>query len=230
MADDDRDRDLQLAAACAAGDDAAVEAFHRAFGDMIRFIARQAVGPDGAEDLTQQVFARLLVSEDDTPPRIATFTGSGSLRGFVRMAASRMAIDATRAERSRARHTGASDGGVVAPTVDPDVVELEAFQPRLSAALTAAFGSLTTLERRALRMRFVLGFSPSRAARALGVHENSVSRIVLRARQRLMDAIQRDPEMPTHPSDLVALAKLLDVSIARYLESNPDVGASGGDA
>lgn len=221
--EDERLSELYLAFACAEGDEAAVTAFTQGFGGLIHQIARKAIGDASADDVVQRFLTHFLVSDGEEPPRIAKYQGSGTLRGFVRMASSRFAIDALRSERVR-QSPPPVEGSDSVDTID--VLALDAVRERMGYLLGDALRALKPMERRVLRLRFVLGFSVRRTAQALGVHENSVPRLVARARQRLLEHVQQDPEMPSHPSGLVAAAQVLDVSVSRYLQSNPGVGTS----
>jgi RNA polymerase sigma-70 factor len=222
--DDERLAELCLAIACGEGDEAAVAHFTQTYADEVRRVAQRAVGNANADDLAQRVLTRLLVPSSHAPPRIASFLGSGSLRGFVRMTSSRVAIDALRANKVHPEDRSVS---ALADRDDAfEQLELAEVRDRMSVALGDALRTLKPLERRVLRMRFVLGFSVRRTAMALDLHHNSVSRLVARARERLLDHLHQDPDLPTHPSGLVAVAEALDVSVSRYLESHPEIGAS----
>ena len=74
-------------------------------------------------------------------------------------------------------------------------------------------------------MRYVLGLSVARTAEALGVHQVSVSRLVTRARARVLERVQHELERiggaPASEA-LAALVRSLDLSVARWLRTHVD--------
>ncbi|MBV1860205.1 MAG: sigma-70 family RNA polymerase sigma factor [Nannocystaceae bacterium] len=225
----ERLEELYLACACAGGDEAAISAFDQVHSPQIRRVARQFFSGPDAEDFTQLALAHLLVRRNERPARIAAYMGSGPLGAFIRMSVSRLAIDKQRlASPPRTVPLGVLED-VLADHVDAyEVVAGVQMRSQLTKALGEALRKLRPIERRALRMRFVLRFSLARTGLALGIHELSVSRVVARARSRVLAELARSPSLPKSPSLLVALARTLDVSISRLLQTQPENESSDG--
>lgn len=212
-------RDIYLAEACLAGDSAAAALFVSRFRQDVRTAVQRVARAFSSEDLVQRVIMELIVTRDGAPPRIAGYRGSGSLRGFVRMVASRIAIDERR--KGEGRPVVPEDPLEVGPEL-LGFVDRTLLATEMEALLKSALGGLPELERRALRLRFGLGFSAPRTARILGVHTNSVSRLVARARRRVLEQVINLGTLPTDPSSLVALARFVDLSVDRLLASSSE--------
>lgn len=222
---DERLSDLYLVCACAEGNASAIAAFDERHTPQIRRVAVQFFAGPNADDFVQQALAHLLVPRQDRPPRVAAYAGSGSLGAFVRMVTSRLAIDRQRVASPAPADLPRSLEDLLTDRVDAfDVVAAAEARTQLTEALGRALRNLAPIERRALRMRFVLQFSLARTGKALGVHELSVSRMVARARSRVLAELTASSVLPDSPAVLANLARSLDLSISRLLESNPDLG------
>ena len=221
--DDERLDDLVLAWACAWGSAAAIERFREAHIAMIKGIGARVFDAVPMDDFEQKVMTHLLVREGEGPPRIGRYGGRGPLRAFVRMAVSRLAIDLRRA--GGVQPTPASDlDKRMRDELDPDdaLVTAEA-KALFRDAIKHALEGLRPAERRALRMRYVMGFSVARTAEALQMHEVSVSRLVTRVRNQIADRVHKElaerGEAP-ETGELARLARSLDVSVARWLQTH----------
>ncbi len=222
--DDRRLDDIVLARACARGSPSAVDKFVSTHQELLRAVGVQSMRPDERDDFQQHVLTHLLVQQGNTAPRVEQYRGRGTLRAFVRMVASRLAIDL---KRARGNESTASDlGAWIVEELDPDeALESAEVRTMVSEALIRALRGLKPPERRALRMRYVLGFSVARTAEALGIHEISVSRLVTRVRTRLLQQVRDElsrGDTSVEPGVLAALARTLDVSLARWLQTNID--------
>jgi RNA polymerase sigma-70 factor, ECF subfamily len=224
--DDERLADLVLALACAAGDGAATTLFVERYGGDISRTARR-VGATG-DDFVQHALTHLLVGGDQGP-RIGRYAGRGRLQSFVRMVTSRLAIDLVRAESAR-RPTEA-DAMAAAPLGDPlSTLEEAEGAEHVASALGAIFAELRPVERRVLRMRYLLGFSVSRTSVALGIHEVSVSRMITRVRARILERLRTtladDASDGVQAAALASIVRSLDVSIAGWLRTHPTAEAA----
>ena len=94
--------DTYLAAACAAGDGAAIRVLDDELVARVPAMVRRVDGsPAFAEDICQQLRIRVLVREGDAIPRIARYTGDVPLSAWMRVIALRLALNAKRGVRSR---------------------------------------------------------------------------------------------------------------------------------
>src|SRR5215471_11849603 len=80
-----RTSDLYLACACASGDSGGIAAFDRECLSVLdEVLPRLRMGPDLIAEVKQRLRRTLLVG-DEGPPRIVGFSGSGALRGWLRV-------------------------------------------------------------------------------------------------------------------------------------------------
>ncbi|MBV1862009.1 MAG: sigma-70 family RNA polymerase sigma factor [Nannocystaceae bacterium] len=216
--------DIVLALSCARGSETAADRFVADFGQMIRAVANRSLEATERDEYHQSVLMHLLVDRADKPAGVALYRGRGSLRAFVRVTASRLAIDLRRARGVEPKVLELR--AEMAQQLDPEtVVESAELKELVVAALGHALRNLKPGERRALRMRYVLGLSVARTAEALGIHEISVSRLVSRVRAQVLEQVQTELARGTNRLDqgvLAALAESLDFSVARWLQTNLD--------
>ncbi len=180
--------DLYLAGACARGETAAIAAFQRSYaGELAAAFARLAIGGSDPEDLRQQLLARLFVAVDGRPPRIAEYSGQGSLRAWLKVVALRLRIDLER--RKRDRRDNFTDAERLAEQVgdDPELEHLKHhYRAEFRAAFTAALALLTAEQRALLRLQAVEGLSATDIARIYKVHRATGKRWLAEARERLV--------------------------------------------
>jgi len=181
--------DLYLAGACARGETAAIAAFQRSYaGELAAAFARLAIGGSDPEDLRQQLLARLFVAVDGRPPRIAEYSGQGSLRAWLKVVALRLRIDLERRKRDRRDNfTDAERLADVGVGDDPELAHLKQhYRAEFRAAFTAALALLTAEQRALLRLQAVEGLSATDIARIYKVHRATGKRWLAEARERLV--------------------------------------------
>ena len=90
--------ELALALACARGDDTAIRLLEREYFDGVRGALRaMKLDADLTDEVIQEVRRKLLVGE---PPKIVGYAGRGSLRGLLKVTATRTAISLLRKGRA----------------------------------------------------------------------------------------------------------------------------------
>ena len=214
--------DLLLACACVhrlARADAILRERHLA--DIRRGIGRQ---PDAAtaDELTHDVLRHLLVGETDRAPRLAEYSGRGSLGRWISVVARRVALDRLRG--SKRSPDGLDDGGIEAAYGDPELAAMKQ-GPRdaFRAALEQAAAGLRPRERNMLRYAFVhqlkideiagiYRVSSSTARRQLAaIREGLVTQVRERMRELLrIDASELDRELAEMNSAMaVTLSRIL---------------------
>ena len=210
--------DLYLACACVSGDPAALAAFdtHHLAG-LDATLARLSLPALAIDDVKQEVRRKLLVGHGERPPRIAHFTGAGSLRGWLRV----VAVNAAREMLRRLDHafTTAELVDVVAPAAgDAETELLKAhYRVHFRAAFQAALNELLPRDRTLLRQRYLLGLGIGQIAAMYGVNRGTVTRRLERCTGSLLRTTRR------------ALAKRLSVdraevdSILRLVHSRLEV-------
>jgi RNA polymerase sigma-70 factor, ECF subfamily len=175
-APDDRGRDEVLAraiTAAKAGDSDAMRYLYVRYADNVYGYARGILRNEhDAEDVTQQVFVKLLTAIGKYEPREVPFSG------WILRVTHNVAIDHLR--RQRAVPCG-------------EVVMAE--EPRDDAGnqrtqrLLEAFASLPEDQREVLVMRHILGMSPPEIAKQLGKSEGSIHGLHHRGRRPLQQAL-----------------------------------------
>jgi RNA polymerase sigma-70 factor, ECF subfamily len=179
-------RDLALAHACARGKDAAwqrfVDQYRSPLRDAAIAITRSASeGQDLADSLYSELFG-LTEREGRRWSPLATYSGRGSLMGWLR---------ATLAQRHIDRHRSTHRESALENEEIPAATAVPAPEPQLLAHLTHALA--TTLRALSAEDRFLLaayfldGRTLLELARLLRVHEATVSRRV----RRLTDEVHR---------------------------------------
>jgi len=217
--------DLWLACACADGDAAALAAFEAHCGPTIeRAIATAGIPTAERADLVQVVRQRLLVAPVDGPPRIATYSGRGSLVSWARVVATR---EAMRALPRTARELAAEDeelARVVAPSDDPELGYLKRlYREELKQALAAAVDALDDRDRLLLRQHLIDRVGIDQLAAQHAVHRATVARWIEAAREAVVAATQREllRRLRLTRSELASVLHLirsdLDVSLPRVL-------------
>jgi RNA polymerase sigma-70 factor (ECF subfamily) len=188
--DEVRAADLYLAAACAAGDNAAIEMFHSELSPLIKKLATRLATPGiSADDGVQLVLARLLVGTEQAPPKIASYRGLGSLRNWVRSVTARVLINMHNSNAGARKEVAIEQAlfEQLAAGVDP---EMEFLKKRYRAAFRAAFeqavGELTPRSRNQLRHVFIDRMSIDQLGQLYSVHRSTAARRLTTARDELL--------------------------------------------
>ena len=215
--------DMYLACACVHGVAGAMEAFERAYADLItRMIERAGVTGAAAEDAAQTVRARLLVA-DDGPPKIAQYTGHAALQTWLKVVASRTALMAQRtAARKRKQNRTIDD---VAGSASPELILLKRRHAAdFKTAITRAFERLSDTERTILRLYIVDRVTFDALGAIYKVGHSTAARWVASARNKLAEATRRElrATLRVTDSDYDSLAALvqsqLDISVRKLLQ------------
>jgi RNA polymerase sigma-70 factor (ECF subfamily) len=202
---------------------AAYDAFDRELVPVIdRAVEASGATPAEVADLRQVVRQRLLVApltdEGEGTPRIATYTGRGNLKSWIKVVATREAARLLPRER---REVAAEDdelAGLVARDDDPEVGYLKRlYRAEFKAAFAAAVDALPDRERLVLRQNMLDGLSIDELAGFYRVHRSTTARWIEAARKAVLDGTRKE---------LLARLQLsrseLD-SIMRLIASNLDV-------
>jgi RNA polymerase sigma-70 factor (ECF subfamily) len=182
--------DLYLACACACGDARALAEFDRQFlgGDLDRAIARITSAPPVVEEVRQLLRVKLFVN-DEGRARIVDYSGRGPLAAWLRVAAVRTALNLV------TRHAPEGSPGQEEPLLgvaDPETEYLKTqHRPEFEQAFRAALTTLSVEQRQLLRFHYVDGLTLAQIGRLRQVHESTISRRLLAARDQLLAETRR---------------------------------------
>jgi RNA polymerase sigma-70 factor (ECF subfamily) len=220
--------DLYLAAACLARDPRALHAFERSYIATFQ-LGSLARRPDVQVDEVRQLLAiKLLVADAGQPPALARYHGRGPLAGWVRVAATRIALDAV---RRAPRDQPASDEGDVQRLAEATSVELdgallalrERYVVEFRAALQHALGELAAHHRALLRLHYLERMTTGALAKLYQTSRNTLVRRIADARTALFEATIANltTRVGLPPDQYETLLRLvrsqIDVSIERLL-------------
>ncbi|HEX8110063.1 MAG TPA: sigma-70 family RNA polymerase sigma factor [Kofleriaceae bacterium] len=222
--------DLYLACACTCGIPDAVKAFDAQFLSRVPdYVSHIGGSSDFGQEIQQQLRERLLVRRGDAPPRIADYSGRGSLASWLRVAAVRVALN-HRVRPNEARRV--DDEAIVdelATEVSPQLDVLRArYAAVLGDALKRAVAGLRPDQRVLLRMYFVSGHSTQQIATLLRVDRSTAARRLVAARQAVFDETHRwlRTELAIDSSEFASLARTLhdqlNVSLGGLLADSPE--------
>ena len=173
-----RIEELALARACAAGHDAAWNAFLSRYReklyDMALHIAKES---SAARDLADSVYADLYgMSQRDGERvcKLGSYAGRGSLEGWLRTVMAQEFVNRYRKQRRLVSLDEENAEGVQFAAVESE--RAPSIDPRLEAAVGAALSALTAEDRFVLASYFLDERTLAEIARTLGVHESTISR------------------------------------------------------
>lgn len=164
--------DAELELAFAKGGDDALAAVYARYGRVVYSLARRTVGPEVAEEVTQDVFVAAWSSRDRYDP------GRGSLAGWLIGVARHKVTDALRSQQrvtARVERAASVAGGTTATPPEVDQVAerlmvadgLAALRPEVREVVELAFYSDLTHEQIAERTGRPLGTVKSYIRRSL---------------------------------------------------------------
>ena len=173
-----RVEDLALARACALGNEKAWEVFLTRFRvklyDIAGHITREdATGRELADSLYTDLYG--IESRDgQRVSKLASYTGRGSLEGWLRTVMAQEYINRYRRQRRLVSLDEKEEDGEHFAAPDPDPVT--AVDPRVRAATDEALAALSAEDRFLLASYYLDGRTLAEIARLLQVHESTISR------------------------------------------------------
>lgn len=218
--------DLYLAYGCTIGDPAALAAFERHLMPQVTgYLRRRDALPGFADELKQQLRARLLVADGALLPRIAGYGGRGPLGGWLRVAAARLAINLREAAPRDELPLRETDVPAVrTASEDPELAYLRThYGAILREATAAALGALDAREAAVMRLFFLQSMTTEAIGATLRISKRTVRRCVAQARERILDETRRllrarlDVTRTQLDSIIRLAAEDLDPSIVKFL-------------
>ena len=215
--------ELWLAWAAGRGDEAAVRTLdawiEREADAAARRVDRSTTFVD---EVRQALRIRVLVAEDGHV-RIDEFMGRGPLRGWLGVAALRVALNLKRATQPNSADVLTE---LVSDEADPELRHLKTlYRAEFREALGAALAALPERDRAVLRLSYVDGLTMTKLGRLYDVHETTAARWVAKAAGTVADETRRRlmAKLSLTGSSLDSVARMvlsnLDLSISRVLRS-----------
>ena len=206
--------DLYLACACARGDAAAIRAFDALLAKVV-----------SSDEVRQRVREKLFVAEPGKRPKIAEYAGRGPIRTWLRIAATRMALDVAEAGARQVPVENDTLERIVGAGRDP---ELDFFKQRYAAEFRAAFGEAFAArgarERTLLRYAFGQGLGVDAIGAIYGVHRATAARWVVSAHEDLVKGLRKTmmTRLDLGPDEYASILRLIEsrieVSFERLLK------------
>ena len=226
--------DLYLACACTEGLPGAAEAFRAHCRATVEKFARGVdPAPSFADEVEQVLFARLLVSSDGEPPRLAGYAGRGPLAGWVGISAQRTALSLRRGETAQARARKHAMEEQRALAQDAELAYLKRrYRTEFEAAFSNAVAALTDRERAVMRLHLAANVTLDAIAAMYQVNSSTISRWLQAARERLTADTEKQlrKRLRLTATELESLARVLasdlDFSVCRLLDGEDKTTAS----
>lgn len=176
--------DLAFATACLEGDRVAVSSLRRSW--LPAAVAQ--VQADVRDEVLAELLSRLLMPK---APALAKYEARGSLKGWLRLVARRVAIDLSRRHQLEAPGLDELPERMsLAFSSTPEWALLKARgRKELSAALEAALETLSLDERRLLRWHFIEGLPHAALGQRLGLPRSTVAHRLQRLGARLFSIV-----------------------------------------
>lgn len=184
---------VYLAAACAAGQAAAITRFQdlyfRNLPSTLRSMGAQVADID---DVISEVREKLFVAQAGVQPRVLGFSGRGSLEKLCRVIAARTLLNRQRSSR-RERVCGDEElADLIAPQIDPELAAVKQHDRDVfRAAFADAIAKLSSEDRNLLRLSLIHRLSIDEVGRIYQLHRSTAARRL----GRLKDAIAQDTRM-----------------------------------
>jgi RNA polymerase sigma-70 factor, ECF subfamily len=221
--------DLLLAHAATRGDAVAVARLERDHLGAATAALGRILDASERDDALQALRERLLMSREGAAPKLTEYAGRGSLAGWLKVVAVRLAL--SRLRSLRRQETPADDEALLdlpAP-LEPELEHLRAqYRGEFKAAFQGALQKLDARERNLLRLQFVDDLTVDQIGAIYRVHRATAARWVARARETLFDQTKHNlsARLGLAPSQLTSILDLVrshvDVSLLRFLDDGAD--------
>lgn len=230
---DARAPDLYLAAACVARDEAAIAILSDRLPAIVRpVLGRLGVPSSDDDEIIQRTRVALLAHDETGACGLASYSGRGDLRSYLRAVALRIALKRVQREASPGPDDATEFLGLL-PAPD-DTAELallkHEYRTELRAAFSAGFAALSPRERALLRQHYLDGLTVDLLAPLHQVHRSTCARWLDTARVKVLREVRhylrRVLGFDDHDLErAVELVKSqLDLSLRRHLAEQPPSG------
>ena len=221
-----RVKELVLAHACARGNEAAWEAFLIQYRETLYSAAYSITRQDAAgRELADSLYAELFgvsAREGQRQSKLASYTGRGSLAGWLRSVLAQRYVDEYRKAR---RLVSIEDQDAELLTAMPETASIDDDPQRKAVAesISIVLSELAAEDRFLLRAYHLDGRNLADIARLLGVHESTISRRLSRLGKSLRKQVLKHLEASglSHRAAEEALSgdvRDIDVNVRRLLQ------------
>lgn len=196
-----RIEELALARACAAGHQRAWDFFLSRYRDGLYAAAYSIAREESAaRELADSIYADLYgtrVRDGERLSKLASYTGRGSLAGWLRTVLAQQHVDQYRKTKRMVSLEEENERGVqfASQATDPELNSHSAEGGRLEQSTDEVLLQLSSEERFLLASYFLDGRTLAEIARTIGVHESTISRkldkLTTTVRKRIRDALVR---------------------------------------
>lgn len=219
--------DLYLCFACIDGNTEALRIFESEGVEVARVaIAGIDRDRDFVQEVLQDVWEKLLLGPQ---AKILQYAGRGPLKGWIRVAATRAALDRCRSRGAHAKRQVELSEQLAMQAPNPEsFLARERFAPAFQAALRRAVGSLASRDRNVLRMHVTGGCNIDEIGRAYNVNRATAARWIERARSCIYASVRSELRVEhgkLTESEFKSLAHLLESQLELQLsETSIDPG------
>jgi RNA polymerase sigma-70 factor (ECF subfamily) len=227
-----RVEELALARACAAGNNSAWELFliryrEKLYQSALRIAREESAARDLADSLYAELYGTNL-RDGERASKLASFTGRGSLEGWLRTVLAQEFINRYRRTKRLVSLEEENEDGERFAAPEPEPVA--GADLRLESATDAALAALPGEDRLVLAAYYLDGRTLAEVARMLGVHESTISRKVDKLAKTLRKKIlagmmQQGMSRRQAEEALEVDVRDLQVNIRRSLAQEPSTAA-----
>ncbi len=210
--------DLYLACACVGGNKNALATLDKeVLAILPAAMSRLKLNSAAVEEAIQRARTKLLVGNDGLG-KLTDFSGTGDLRGWVKVITIRDALRTARKEKREVSLSDELEAALPSTDIDPDL----AYQRRLyhgefKVSFESAVDELEPRERSLLRQSIVFGATVDQIATVYQVHRATSARWIAKARENLGNKTR------THLRERLSINDQQFESIVRMIESQMDL-------
>jgi len=226
--------DLFLACAALSGNRTAAWKLRKiALSSIHSYLRRIDLPANSVDDIAEELWGILFEAGADRVPRLARYSGTGSLRSFIGVTARRLALMRCRHEQvvARAGLRLASEVSALAEDVELNFIAAE-YRDSFRQAIESALAGLDQRSRMVLRMRVVENLTVDAIARAYRVAQASISRWLEKARNQVVSETRRllCERLLLSGAEFDSLWRLvanqLEISVSGVLDLNENIGTA----
>lgn len=210
--------DIYLACGCVAGDrDALIALDSQVLALLPGAMGRLNLSAAAVEEAIARARAKLLVGNDGRG-KLIDFSGTGDLRGWVKVIAIRDALRTARKEKREVSLSDELEAALPTSDLDPDLAyQRRLYRSEFKASFEAAVDELQPRERSLLRQSIVFGANVDQIALVYQVHRATSARWIAKAREQLGNKTR------AHLRERLSISDTQFESIVRLIESQMDL-------